>query len=389
LQILDLFAWALLAGSALGCVYLWYACHAVTGFCRRDAPPPPTIAAPPVSILKPLHGEDAALGKNLRSFCRQDYPAFQLVFGVADAGDPAVAVVQALMAEYPARDIALIADSRRRGANFKIANLANMLPAARHPILVIADSDMRVGPSYLAEVVAPLLEGGPKPAAGLVTCLYRGVSTGGLWSDLGSLHINHGFLPQAVVAERLGLGAGCFGATMALTRATLEAVGGFEGLVDTLADDHELGQAVRRAGHAVVLSPYLVDNIVAEPGFAALYRHELRWARTIRLAAPAGFAGSIITHPVPLALLATALGILPLAAPAMLVVALLSRGLAARRIDRALGLASRSLWLLPLRDLLSFTVFLASFLGRNVAWRDHQFRVGASGRMTVDGESPV
>lgn len=389
MQILDLFAWALLAGSALGCLYLWYACHAVARFCSRVAPPLPAGAAPPVSILKPLHGEDAALAENLRSFCRQDYPAFQLVFGVADAGDPAVAVVQALMAEFPSRDIALVVDPRRRGANFKVANLGNMLPAARHPILVIADSDMRVGPSYLAEVVAPLLEGGAMPAAGLVTCLYRGVSTGGLWSDLASLHINHGFLPQAVVAERIGRGAGCFGATMALRRATLDAVGGFEALSDELADDHELGQAVRRSGQAVMLSPRLVDNIVGEPGFAALYRHELRWARTIRLAAPAGFAGSVITHPVLLALLATALGALPLAAPAMLALALLSRWLAARRIDRALGLAPRSLWLLPLRDLLSFIVFLASFLGRNVAWRDHRFRVGASGRMTVDGESPV
>lgn len=389
MQILDLFAWALLAGSALGCLYLWYACHAVRGFCRRAAPPLPAGAAPLVSILKPLHGEDAALAENLRSFCRQDYPVFQLVFGVADANDPAVAVVKALMAEFPSRDMALVVDSRRRGANFKVANLGNMLPAARHPILVIADSDMRVAPAYLAEVVAPLLDGGAAPAAGLVTCLYRGVSGGGLWSDLAALHINHGFLPQAVVAERLGLGAGCFGATMALTRATLDAVGGFESLIDTLADDHELGQAVRRSGRAVVLSPRLVDNIVAEPGFAALYRHELRWARTIRLAAPAGFAGSVITHPAPLALIATALGVLPLAAPAMLAVALLSRWLAARRIDRALGLAPRPLWLLPLRDLLSFTVFLASFLGRNVAWRDHHFRVGASGRMTVDGESPV
>lgn len=389
MQILDLFAWALLAGSALGCFYLWYACHAVVRFCGRAVPRLAADAAPPVSILKPLHGEDAALSENLRSFCRQDYPVFQLVFGVADAGDPAIAVVKALMAEFPSCDIALVVESRRRGANFKVANLANMLPSARHPILVIADSDMRVGPSYLAEVVAPLLEGGATPAAGLVTCLYRGVSTGGLWSDLASLHINHGFLPQAVVAERLGRGAGCFGATMVLTRATLDAIGGFEALSDDLADDHELGQAVRRSGQAVVLSPHLVDNIVAEPGFVALYRHELRWARTIRLAAPAGFAGSVITNPVPLALLATALGVLPLAAPVMLALALLSRWLAARRINRALGLASPSLWLLPLRDLLSFIVFLASFLGRNVAWRDHRFRVGASGRMTVDGESPV
>lgn len=389
MQILDLFAWALLAGSAVGCVYLWYACHAVARFCRRTAPPLPPGAAPPVTILKPLRGEDAALAENLRSFCRQDYPAFQLVCGVADAGDPAAVTVRALMAELPAIDIALVIDPRRHGANLKVGNLRNMLSAARHDILVIADSDMRVAPAYLGEVVAPLLDRAATPATGLVTCLYRGISRGGLWSDLASLHINHGFLPQAVAAESFGLGAGCFGATMALTRATLDAAGGFEVLRDALADDYALGEAVRRLGLAVVVSPCLVDDIVAEPSFLALYRHELRWARTIRFVSPAGFAGSIVTNPVPLALIATALCVLPLAAPATLALSLLTRWWAARRLDRALRLSPAALWLLPLRDLLSFGIFVASFFGRSVAWRDHKFRVSASGRMTLDGESPV
>jgi ceramide glucosyltransferase len=390
LQILDLFGWVLLTGSAIGCVYLWYACHAVVRFSARGSGRLAATEQPSVSVLKPLYGEDVALADNLRSLCRQDYPRFQIVCGVADAQDPAVGVVRALMAEFPASDIALVIDPRQRGANLKIANLRNMLPSARHDILVIADSDMRVAPSYLAQIVAPLVEPpGAVPAAGLVTCLYRGISSGGLWSDLACLHINHGFLPQAVLAERLGLGAGCFGATMALKRATLEAAGGFDALADTLADDHVLGQAVRGLGLAVTLSPCLVDNIVAEPGLAAVFRHELRWARTIRLAAPAGFAGSVVTYPVPLALLAMALGVLPLSAPAILCLALASRMVTARRLDRVLGVTPVALWLLPLRDLLSFTVFVASFLGRSVAWRDRRFRVGPSGRLTIDGESPV
>jgi ceramide glucosyltransferase len=248
-------------------------------------------------------------------------------------------------------------------------------------MFVLADSDMRVGPDYLTAVVAPLEYG-----AGLVTCLYRGLSAGGFCSDIAALHINHGFLPQVLVAESLGLGAGCFGATMAFSRATLAATGGFEALADTLADDHELGQAVGKLGLEVVLSSYIVDDIVAEADFGALYRHELRWARTIRLVAPAGFIGSIVTFPVPLALLATLLGALPIAAPAMLLVALVCRTLTAARIDRALRLNRAPAWILPLRDMLSFGVFIASFFGRGVAWRDQYFRIGPDGQLVLDAK---
>jgi ceramide glucosyltransferase len=342
---------------------------------------------PPVSILKPLRGEDPALADNLRSFLRQDYPRFQLICGVADGGDPAVPIVRGLMTEFPQADIALVIDSTRRGTNLKVANLRNMLPAARHDVLVLADSDMRVAPGYLAAVTAPLVSEGE---VGLVTCLYRARSAGGIWSDLASLHINHGFLPQALVGESLGQGAGCFGATMAFDRATLAAAGGFEALADTLADDHALGLAVRGLGKRVELSPYIVDDIVVEHDFLRLFRHELRWARTIRLVAPAGFSGSVVTFPVPLALLALCLGAAPLAATVMLALALLARGLAGRHIDRALRLKAAPLWLLPIRDMLSFGVFIASFLGRSVAWRDRRFRIGSGGQLViVPEESPV
>jgi len=388
LQILDFFVWTLIAAGALGSAYLWYACHAVERFCVGTA-----AAArnqPPVTILKPLRGEDSALAENLRSFCRQDYPAFQIVFGVAEADDPAVPVVRDLMAEFPALDLALVVDPGRNGANLKIANLGNMLPQARHAVLVIADSDMRVRRDYLAAVTAPLAAEQHGPVeTGLVTCLYRGISSGGVWSDLACLHINHAFLPQALVAARLGLGAGCFGATMALKRSTLEAAGGLDALANQLADDHALGQAVNRLGFGVVLSPYLVDDIVGEAGFRALFRHELRWARTIRLVAPAGFLGSMIVYPVPFALLAVALGAAPGASLGMLLVAWVSRHVTARRIDRALGVKRAAWWLLPLRDLLSFAVFVASFFGRQVAWRDRKFRIGPSGQLMIDGQSPV
>lgn len=375
---LDYVAWLLIAGSACGCAYLLYASSAVAKFAKR---PLPRIAAqPPVSVLKPLRGEDAALAENLRSFICQRYPTFQLVFGVADAADPAAAVVRKLMAEFPAADIALVTDSRQEGANLKVANLRNMLPSARYDLLVLADSDMRVGPDYLACVTAPVATDG---TVGLVTCLYRAISSGGFWSDLASLHINHGFLPQAMVGEALGRGAGCFGASMVLDRATLAAAGGFKVLADQLADDHALGRAVRRLGRRVELSRYLVDDIVAEKGLVGLFRHELRWARTIRLLAPAGYIGSIVTFPLPLALIALAVGGAPQAAAVALVGSFLVRILAARRIDRALRIEPSALWQLPLRDLLSLAVFVASFCGRSVAWRDRRFRIGSEGQLVI------
>jgi len=376
-------AWLLIAASAVGCLYLGASVLAVRRLLatRPGAP----ASQPGISVLKPLCGEDVGLAENLRSFCRQEHPRYQIVFGVRDEDDPAIPVARRVMAEFPDVDHALVVDRRQRGRNLKVANLHNMLPAARHPILVLADSDMRVGPDYLARVTAPL----DVPDVGLVTCLYRGIPADGLWSQLGCLHVNHGFLPQAALAGAIGAGDGSFGATIALRRETLDRIGGFAAIEDALADDHALGAAVRRSGGAIVLSSYLVDNIIAEASLGALFRHEMRWARTVRLVAPWGFAGSILTQPVALALLAVALGVLPIAAPAMLVLALLCRCAAVRRVDRTLGLEPSSLVLVPFRDLLSFAIFVASFFARKVAWRDRIFRIGSDGEMTLDGDRPA
>ena len=374
-DILITLAWLLCAASAAGSVYLLFAGAAVRRFAARAQPPAP--AAPPVSILKPLCGEDAGLYDNLESFCRQEYPQWQVVFGVQDPGDAAIPVVRRLIAAYPDADLVLVVEPSRRDGNLKVANLQNMLPKARHDVIVIADSDMQVRPDYLADVTAPLAD----PATGLVTCLYRGVSAGGLWSQLACLNINHGFLPQALVAAALGERNGCFGATIALRRDTLDAVGGLGAIAESLADDHALGAAVRRLGRRVVLSPHVVDNVVAEPSLAALFRHELRWSRTIRAIAPAGFAGSILTQPVALALGALALDAAPRPAAAVLALALLCRVVMVRMVDRALRLPATPLWLMPLRDLLSFAVFIATFLSRTVAWRDRTFRIGRDGQL--------
>ena len=370
LALVLILAWAYLIASTV----------AALRFARR-----PIVALterPPVSVLKPLHGAEPGLYENLRSFIDQDYPEMQVVLGVRHSGDAALPVARALMRNRPEKDIELVVDARAIGSNLKVANLENMLPAASHDIIVLADSDMRVEPHYLNAVTAPLLD----PRIGLVTCLYKGVSMGGLWSQLAAMHINFAFLPSALSGEAIGVGGGCFGATIALRREVLERIGGFARIRDELADDHRLGDAVRELGLATVLSPYIVENRLAEPSLASLWRHELRWARTVRAMAPFGFAGSIVTHTVVLALLAAAAAGFSAIACWLALISCMLRWIAVGVVARALALPTGGLWLLPLRDVLSFAVFVGSFCGRSVLWRDQPFRVEPGGRMTVEGE---
>jgi ceramide glucosyltransferase len=372
-------AWAYLVGTAIAVIRFARACPSLTlPRSRRGGGWGPD--RPAISVLKPLHGAEPGLYENLRTFAEQDYPAIEIVLGVNDPADSALPVVRDLIRDLPGRDIVLVVDPRANGSNLKVANLENMIEAARHDILVLADSDMRVDRRYLAAVTAPL----HIPLNGIVTCLYKGVSTGGKWSELGALHINFGFLPSALLAKALGLGGGCFGATIALRRETLDRIGGLTRLRDELADDHRIGDEVRALGLAVVLSPYIVEARVSEPSFASLWQHELRWARTVRAVAPAGYAGSVLAHPVVIAALGAAVAGFGLTSCIFLVISCVLRWAAARVIANALGLPRPKLWLLPLRDALSFAVFVASFFGRTVFWRDQAFRVEASGRMTVD-----
>ena len=374
--------WACLAASVAGLLYLAVSVYAVRILLVR---PRRNSTATPITVLKPLRGADAGLYENLRSFCQQTYAPFQIVFGVADADDPAVSVVRRLIAEFPALDLVLVTGGAARAPNRKVANLMNMLPAARYGQLAISDSDMRVTPDYLA-TIAPLLAA---PDVGLVTCLYRGMPAGNnFWSRVACLHINHGFFPEAAVGELLHAGDGAFGATLALSRANLDAIGGLAAIADRLADDHALGAAVRHLGRQVVLAPVIVDNIVFESGLGALFRHELRWARTVRMVAPAGYAGSVITHPVALAVLAVLIH--PVAWSFYgLIAAILARFGTVWLNDRALGLRRTPVYLVLLRDGLSFAVFVASFFAQSVAWRDRRYRIAAGGRLTLDGDSSV
>src|SRR5712671_1399295 len=370
LALVLILAWAYLIGSTV----------AALRFARRPIVAP--AERPPVSVLKPLHGAEPGLYENLRSFVDQDYPEMQVVLGVRHRGDAALPVARALMRNRPEKDIELVVDARAIGSNLKVANLENMLPAASHDFIVLADSDMRVDPHYLGAATAPLRD----PRNGLVTCLYKGVPMVGRWSQFGAMHINFAFLPSALLGEMLSTGGGCFGATIALRREVLERIGGFARIRDELADDHRLGDAVRELGLATVLSPYIVENRLAEPSLSSLWRHELRWARTVRAMAPFGFAGSIVTHTVVLALLAGAAAGFSAIACWLALISCMLRWISAGIIARSLALPIGGLWLLPLRDVLSFAVFIGSFCGRSVLWRDQLFRVEPGGRMTVEGE---
>ena len=282
-----------------GILHLAVGCAAVHRFANRRAKS--YGDRPPVTLLKPLYGDEPLLYEALRSFCRQDYPVFQVVFGVRDLHDPALDVVRRLQAELPAAEIDVVIDATLHGSNRKVSNLINMSRVARHELYVISDSDMHVKPDYLTHVVAEF----DHPNVGLVTSLYTGmpVYTTAV-SDFAVSNINHIFMPSALVGMWLFGRSDCFGATMALRRETLERIGGWATLSNQLADDFVLGREVKAHGMAVRLASVLPATTVAEPDVETLMAHEMRWARTIRAMAPIGSILGLIQYPVSFALMA-------------------------------------------------------------------------------------
>lgn len=374
-SVLTLVAIGLAAAGVAGIIYQWAAVRQLRRF--LESPRRVPAVRPTVSLLKPLCGSEPHLVENLRSFCRQAYPAAQIVCGVADAADPALAAVEEATIALAADRKAIVVDPRRHGCNLKIGNLLNMLPHAVGEVLVIADSDVRVTPDYLDDVVAPLAD----PTVGLVTCLYVGRPADGLWSRIGAMGINHGFLPSALVARAVGREDGCFGATMALRRNTLDAVGGLAPLRDTLADDWALGAAVRRNEQRITLAARPVDIIVHEPDFGSLLAHEIRWGRTIAAVDRTSYMASVITQPVALAALAALLGAAAWPYIGVLLAAGVVRLWAIRAEERALALPRADLPTLALRELLSFVVFLVACCGRSVRWRGRRFTIRRDGTL--------
>ncbi|MBU66685.1 MAG: Fe-S oxidoreductase [Cupriavidus sp.] len=312
----------------------------------------------PISVLKPLCGAEPHLYENLATLCRQRHACFQLVFGVCAADDPAIGVVHRLQAEFPDCDIALVVDGRVHGRNPKVSNLINLYRAARHEHLVIADSDIAVPPDYLQRLAGALSD----PHVGVVTCLYRGRAVDSVWSRLGAAFIDDWFAPSVRVAHAGGSRRFGFGATIALRRDTLNAIGGFHALANRLADDFWLGELTRQCGWQTVLSEVVVDTDVTETSLPALWRHELRWLRTIRSLSAPGFYFMFITFTWPMLLLGCLLAPLPV----VFVIALagvLARCALAGRAGRAL--------MAPLRDTLLLVEWAAALGNGHVHWRGH------------------
>ena len=330
--------------------------------------------APPVTVLKPLCGAEPETYRCLRSFCDQQYPQFQIVFGVADASDPVVAIVKRLQREYPHLSLQLSIDRRQHGSNRKVSNLINMMPLARHDTLVLADSDVYVSQDYLTKVVSPLFD----RSVGIVTCTYQGCPRAGVWSLLGSLFINDWFMPSVRVAAFSGARAFAFGATIAMRRDVLSSVGGFKSIANQLADDHRLGELTRRAGLRTVLSEVVVETVVSEITFSELVRHELRWLRTIRAVNPLGHRFSFLTFSLPVAALGSVLAQGSLVTIGMLAMTTVLRGLLHLKTRRP-GASRSQVILLPLRDLLSLGLWGWSFVTRRVRWRDSHFAVDNDG----------
>ncbi|THD55028.1 bacteriohopanetetrol glucosamine biosynthesis glycosyltransferase HpnI [Phenylobacterium sp.] len=373
--LLTFIGWGFAVLALAGCAYQLLAVRLLR---RLLAPPQPQDPEtwPGVTVLKPLHGAEPGLETALASLLTQDYPGpVQVVFGLQDPTDPAQAVVGTLRRAHPAADVALAVDASEHGANRKVSNLINMVGRAKHELLIVADSDITVDPGYLRGVAAALGD----PQVGVVTCPYRGLPGRGLWSRLAAMGISYQFLPSVAVGVGLKMAHPCMGSTVALRRETLARIGGFAAFADQLADDYAIGAAVRASGLRSVVAPVLVGHLCTEDSLHALVRHELRWARTVRGVDPAGFAGSAVTYPTPLAVLAI---IFAGAAPiglAALGIALICRYLLQRDVDRMAGARTGPWWLTPLRDGLSFAVFFASFFVRAVDWRGMRFRVDAQG----------
>jgi len=328
----------------------------------------------PISVLKPLKGIDPDMYASFRSHCLQDYPEYEVIFGVNNPTDPAVEQVERVRREFPDLPIRLILCSLGLGANTKAGNLAQMLRAARHDVIVVNDSDIRVAPDYLRRVTAPLAD----PDVGLVTCLYRGIANQTLGSRLESLGISTDFAPGVLVAWQVeGIKFG-LGSTLAFRRGNLETIGGFEGLVDFLADDYQLGVRIARQGWKVELSDLVVETYLPLYSTSEFLAHQLRWARTIRDARFWGYVGLGLTFGLSWAALALAFSGAALWAWGLLVLTLAMRLAVAWKVGRSV-LQDRQLlsllYLLPLRDVIAFFVWLASFAGHTIHWRGEVFQL--------------
>ncbi|HEX4783046.1 MAG TPA: bacteriohopanetetrol glucosamine biosynthesis glycosyltransferase HpnI [Candidatus Sulfotelmatobacter sp.] len=376
--------------GVLGCVsssiYYLICLRSATVFIRQrkageSARPIPSSALPPVSILKPLKGNDPDIYESFRSHCLQDYPEYEIVFGVSDPDDPAVASVQQLQQEFPQRKIRLVVASEKLGANVKVSNLEQMVPTASYQYLLVNDSDIRVEADYLRRVIALLVD----ERVGMVTCLYRGVAAPTMGSQLEALGISTDFCAGVLVARQLegGLRFG-LGSTLAFRRTELEKIGGFRAIVDFLADDYELGHRIADLGLRVQLCDAVVETHLPAYDLRGFLAHQLRWARGVQDARTAGYIGLAATFGLMWGLITLIATSGARWAWAVLGITVLLRFAVAVAVGRVLlgdRQVVRQLWLLPFRDLIAVAVWIASFAGHTVTWRGDRFEL-KNGKLT-------
>jgi len=368
------FAWSVLAFACLPLAYYVVTLETAVRYAGITRPSGRPDLGPPVSILKPVRGLDRHTVDHFVSLCRQDYPEYEILFAVADDTDPAIPVIRRLADDFPDRSIRLIVGVPALGPSSKVSKLCRLVREARHEVLVISDSDITVPQDYLRAVVAPFAN----REVGAVTCLYRGVSEGGLWADLEALGISTEFAPGVLVARRFEGMKFTLGATMATTRARLSEIGGFEALVECCADDFELGHRIAARGHRIELARCSVATECAPAGFVEFFRHELRWAITLRHSRPWGYAGRMaVTQGLPWSV-AVASVVAPPAAGIYFLTFLTLRLAVAWAVGvRILDDDTVKLrwWLVPLRDAVTFFVSIASLCSNRIDWRGQSFEL--------------
>lgn len=374
-DLLHLLAEISLVGAVTGCLYLALVILLIRYY--QDSRSVPEGVAPGVSVLVPLCGPEPDLAQRLRALRRQDYPApVQIVCGVLDPHDPAIAEVESASADRLPHGIDLHVDTRINGRNLKVANLINMMSRARHDTLILIDSDIEVAPDYLRAVVSALQQAD----VGAVTCLYDGVTKGGTWARLAAAEINLHFLPNVVFALSLNLARPCFGSTIAMSRETLRRIGGFQAFMEQLWDDYAIGEAVRGLGQRIAIPSFTVGHVCTESSGRTLFDRQLRFARTIKSIDPVGYLGGIVTNPLPLALISfmSSGGSLALV---IALIAVVCRIGVARAVERRFGVEASPLLLVPVLDCLSFAVYATSFFSTSVLWRGQRYRIASDGTM--------
>ena len=360
-------------GTLSGLGYNVFCLWAARWFFRRRRSGKRTNFNPAVSLLKPLCGADPNAYENLRSHCMQQYPEFEIIFGVSDPEDVVISIVRRLMHEFPERQIQLVVCSKFMGSNYKISNLIQMFPLARQEYILVNDSDISVGPEYLQEVMNEFQE----KRVGMVTCLYRGIAGKTVGAKLEALGISTDFIPGVLTARQIedGVHFG-LGSTLAFHRKALESIGAFDCVADYLADDYELGRRISEAGFSVALAGCIVEHHLPDYAVVDYLRHQLRWARSTRDSRPRGYTGLILTYGLPWAILGVIVAPLAGWAWSLLALTLIVRYTVAFTIgfgvlrDRQV---LKHFWWIPIRDLIAVGIWAASLAGRRIVWRGNEF----------------